>query len=130
MIIVDASVMVTALADDGGDGRRSRLRLRGEDLAAPHLIDYEVMSAWRHMVGRGSLDAQRVESAMRDLQDLDLERAPMGPLHQRCWELRSNLTVYDAAYIALAEATGSTLLTADTRLSRTPGIRCAVEILY
>ena len=104
MIVVDASVIVTALADDGDDGDRVRERLRGERLVAPHLIDLEVVSAWRRLAAAGQLDDRRVALAMTDLGALRIERAPHQPLVRRCWELRANLTVYDASYVALAEA--------------------------
>ena len=129
MIVVDASVVVTALGDDGRDGDRARGRLDGERLLAPHLLDLEALSAWRRMVGSGHLDERRARLAVEDLLALRIERVAHGPLLERCWELRVNLTLYDAAYVALAEATGSTLLTADATLARSPGRRCAIELL-
>jgi predicted nucleic acid-binding protein len=72
---------------------------------------------------------RRARLALDDLVDLSIQRAPHLPLLVRCWELRDNLTIYDAAYIALAEALGTSLLTADTRLARAPGLMCPIEIL-
>ena len=129
MIVIDASVVVTALADDGPDGDRARLRLRGERLVAPHLIDLEVVSAWRRLASGGAMDDRRAALAMDDLVALRVERVGHGPLLRRCWELRTNLTVYDAVYVSLAEALGTRLLTADRRLSGAPGCRCQVELL-
>ena len=129
MIVVDASVVVTALADDGDDGDRVRERLRGERLVAPHLIDLEVVSAWRRLAAAGQLDDRRVALAMTDLGALRIERAPHQPLVRRCWELRENLTVYDASYVALAEAIDAVLLTGDRRLAEAPGVRCSVEVM-
>jgi predicted nucleic acid-binding protein len=129
VIFVDASVIVTALADDGADGDRARHRLRGERLVAPHVVDLEVASAWRRLAAAGDIDDRRVELAFADLLSLRLERLGHGPLLGRCWELRSNLTIYDAAYVALAEALSATLVTADRRLADAPGLRCAVEVL-
>ncbi|MET0578672.1 MAG: type II toxin-antitoxin system VapC family toxin [Ilumatobacteraceae bacterium] len=129
MIVVDASVIVTALADDGGDGDRVRERLRGERLVAPHLIDLEVVSAWRRLEAAGKLDDRRVALAMTDLSTLRIERAPHQPLVRRCWELRANVTVYDASYLALAEAVEAVLLTGDRRLAEAPGVRCSVEVM-
>lgn len=129
MIVVDASIVVTALADDGADGDRVRERFSGQRLAAPHVIDLEVVSAWRRMTAAGDLDDRRVQLALEDFADLRLERAPHGPLLARCWELRNNLTVYDAAYIALAELLTTKLVTGDTRLAEAPGTRCEVEVL-
>jgi predicted nucleic acid-binding protein len=129
MIVVDASVIVTALADDGDDGDRVRERLRGEQLSAPHLIDLEVVSAFRRLASAGQLDDRRVALAMADLGALRIERAHHQPLVRRCWELRSNLTVYDASYVALAEAVDAALLTGDRRLAEAPGVRCSVEVM-
>lgn len=129
MIVVDASVIVTALADDGHDGDRVRDRLRGEQLVAPHLIDLEVVSAWRRLAVAGDLDDRRVQLALADLRSLRLDRVPHGPLLARCWDLRENLTVYDAAYVALAEITGLVLLTADARLAGASGSRCEIDLI-
>jgi predicted nucleic acid-binding protein len=129
VIVVDASIIVTGLADDGPDGDRIRARLRGERLVAPHVIDLEVASAWRRLASAGQLDHRRVTLALADLDSLRLERAPHGPLLGRCWELRDNLTIYDAAYVALAELVEATLLTGDTRLASAPGINCDVEVI-
>ena len=129
MIVVDASVIVTALADDGTDGDRVRHRFRGERLLAPHVIDLEVGSAWRRLAAAGALDDRRVELAFADLLALRLERVAHGPLLARCWGLRANMTLYDAAYVALAEALDTTLLTADRQLAGAPDTRCAVEVL-
>ena len=129
MIVVDASVVATGLADDGPDGDRVRDRLRGEQLWAPQLIDLEVTSVWRRLVIAGTLDERRAGLAMRDLESLRLERAPHRPLLGRCWELRRNLTVYDASYVALAELVGTALLTGDRRLAAAPGISCTVELI-
>jgi predicted nucleic acid-binding protein len=129
VLVVDASVLVTALADDGGDGDLARSRLIGEQLAAPELIDLEVMSGLRRLTAAGRLPARRTSLALADLMDLAIRRAPHLPLLRRCWELRASLTVYDAAYIALAEAMEVVLLTADERLARASGPRCTIEVL-
>ncbi len=129
MIVVDASIVVTALADDGPDGDRVRARLRGERLAAPHVIDLEVAAAWRRLVAAGELDERRAQLALDDMDALRLERAPHAPLLARCWELRHNVTIYDAAYIALAELMATSLLTGDARLATAPGTRCSIEVL-
>ncbi|HEU5082695.1 MAG TPA: type II toxin-antitoxin system VapC family toxin [Acidimicrobiales bacterium] len=129
MIVVDASVLVTGLADDGPDGDRVRARLRGERLAAPHLIDIEVLSAWRRLTKARDLDDRRVALAMEDLRSLRLDRVPHGPLMDRCWQLRENVTIYDAVYVALAEAMEVPLLTADVKLASAPGLRCEVDLV-
>ena len=129
MLVVDASALAPALADDGPDGDSARARLRGEALVAPELIDLETVSVIRRGVQAGRLDARRARFALADLVDLPLRRAPHRPLLVRCWDLRDNLTVYDAAYVTLAELLGVVLLTADARLARAPGLRCDIELL-
>ncbi|MEZ0165270.1 type II toxin-antitoxin system VapC family toxin [Kineococcus sp. LSe6-4] len=129
MIVVDASVLAPALADDGPDGDRARDRLRGEVLTAPDVIDLEVTSVLRRTANGGHLPERRADLALNDLLDLPLRRAGHRPLLRRCWELRHTVTSYDAAYVALAEMLGIVLVTADTRLSRAPGITCEVEVL-
>lgn len=129
MLVVDASVLAVALLDDGPDGDHLRARLHGEDLAAPSLIDLEVVSVWRGLARGGQLDARRVAYALDDLRALPLQRVDHGALIMRCWELRENLTIYDAAYVALAEALQSTLLTGDRRIARAPGPTCPIEVV-
>ncbi|GAA4981669.1 type II toxin-antitoxin system VapC family toxin [Kineococcus glutinatus] len=129
MIVVDASVLAPALADDGPDGDRARDRLRGEVLTAPEVIDLDVASVLRRAAAGGRLPDRRADLAVRDLIDLPLRRAAHRTLLPRCWELRHTITSYDAAYVSLAEALGITLVTADARLSRAPGITCEVDVL-
>lgn len=129
MLVVDASVLVAALADDGADGDTARARLRDEELAAPELIDLEVVSVLRRQLSAGTLDARRAQFAVDDLWDLPMQRASHRPLLARCWELRDNLTIYDAAYVALAEALECALVTADTHLANAPRVRCPIEVL-
>jgi predicted nucleic acid-binding protein len=129
VIVVDASVVVVALADDARDGDFARARLRGERLSAPELLDLEVVSVLRRQVRRGEIDVRRAALALDDLAMLPLERAPHRPLISRCWRLRENVTLYDAAYVALAEAMGVTLLTGDRRLAGATGPECHIELL-
>ncbi len=129
MLVIDASVLSVALLDDAEDGTRVRHRLRGEQLTAPSLVDLEVVSVWRALVRSGRLDRLRAGAALDDLRVIPLQRVEQTPLLGRCWELRDNLSAYDAAYVALAEALGTTLLTGDRRLSRATGPRCRVEVL-
>jgi len=129
VLVVDASVVATALADDGPHGDAARTRLRGELLVAPELLDLEVASVLRRQRAAQALEERRARLALDDLQAMPLRRAPHRPLLDRCWELRGNLTVYDAAYVALAELLQAGLLTADRRLARSPGPRCAIEVL-
>ncbi|MGC1853439.1 MAG: type II toxin-antitoxin system VapC family toxin [Solirubrobacterales bacterium] len=129
MIVVDASVLAPALADDGVDGDGVRERLRGEQLTAPELVDLEVVSTLRRAARAGRLDDRRSGQALTDLAALPLRRVPHLPLLSRIWELRDNLTAYDAAYVALAEALDALFLTADGPLGRASGVRCEVEVL-
>jgi predicted nucleic acid-binding protein len=129
LIVVDASVLVTALADDGADGDRVRGRLRGQRLIAPHLIDLEVVSAWRRLAAAGDLDERRAQLAVEDLRALRMERVPHRTLLTRCWARRGNFTVYDAAYVALAEVLNVTLLTADARLAGASRGPCEIELI-
>jgi predicted nucleic acid-binding protein len=129
VIVVDAGVLVAALADDDEWGDRARERVAGERMYVPDLVDLEVASVLRRLVRIGSLEPRRAAFALADLVDLPLRRATHRPLLARCWELRDNLTIYDAAYVALAEAAGMTLVTVDRALAAAPGVRCTIEAL-
>jgi predicted nucleic acid-binding protein len=129
VIVADASVLAVALGDDGPDGDLARARLQGERLTAPELVDLEVISVWRRQVRIGAVASRRAAQALADLAALPLRRAPHRPLLARYRELRDNLTVYEACYVALAGALDVTLLTGDGRLSRAAGPRCHIETL-
>jgi predicted nucleic acid-binding protein len=129
VIVVDASVLATALGDDGPDGDRARARLRGERLSAPEIVDLEVTSVWRRQLKAGLIEPRRAQLAMADLVAIPLRRAAHRPLLVRCWELRDNLSIYDGSYVALAEALDVTFLTGDRRLASAPGPRCQIEVL-
>jgi predicted nucleic acid-binding protein len=129
VIVVDASVVAPALADDSDNGDRARHRLRGETLVVPELLDLEVVSVLRKLHARGDLPARRGRLAIADLHALPARRASHGPLVDRIWELRSNVTPYDATYVALAEALGVPLLTADAQLAHAPGPVCRIELI-
>ena len=129
MLVVDASVLGPALVDDTPAGDSARARLRGHALVAPELIDLEVVSVLRRQLLAGVLDARRAELALADLLELPLRRVSHLRLLSRCWQLRHNLTVYDAAYVALAEVLGLVLVTGDARLSTSPGLRCDIDLL-
>lgn len=129
MIVVDASVLATALGDDGADGEVARGHLEGEGLFAPELVDLEVASVWRQAARSGRLESRRAAQALSDLRQLPLTRSPHGPLMPRIWELRDNLTPYDASYVALAEALSAALLTADRKLARAPGLGCEIRLV-
>ena len=129
MVVVDASVLVRALGNDDRPGEAARRRLRGESLLAPELVDVEVVSAFRQLLSRDELSPQRVAQALADLRRVPLRRVSHRELTLRCWELRDDLTPYDAAYVAVAELFGVPLLTADASLARAPGINCVVEVV-
>lgn len=129
MIVVDASVLAPVLGDDDDIGDEARRRLRHERLVAPELIDLEVASVLRGLQRAGHLSARRADLALADLLDLPLQRVPHRRVLARCWSLRENLTIYDAAYVALAERLGVRLLTLDLRLARAAVDICEVETL-
>ena len=131
MIVVDASVAVTALADDGSSGHELRTRLQADaDLHVPELLDLEVAAVLRRLVVvERTLSARRASEALEDLTDLPAERYGHRPLLGRVWELRHNLQAYDAAYVALAEALGAVLVTADRRLARCRELTCQLEVV-
>ena len=129
MIVVDASaVLEVLLRTPRGRGIEQRLLAEGESLCAPHLLDVEVAQVLRRYALAGQLDDRRGQEALQDLADLPIERYPHDVLLGRAWELRENLTVYDAVYVALAELLEATLVTADQRLAESPGHSADVEV--
>ena len=130
MIVVDASAVVEVLLNTvvGGD-IADRLLDRQETIAAPHLLDLEVLQVLRRFALAGDLDAERAEQAITDFSDLAILRYAHEPLNGRIWDLRSNLTAYDAAYVALAEALDVPLLTRDACIARSPGHGARVELV-
>ena len=129
VIVTDAGVLLAVFVDDGIWGDSARARLRGEELAAPQLVDLEVTSALRGLLRIGKVNERRAREALADLGDLSLRRASHRDLVTRCWDLRDNLTTCDASYVALAELLGATLITTDARLSRASQIMCPVEVV-
>lgn len=128
MLVTDASVLVPAIADAGADGQRYRKRIRGEQLAAPDLAKLEVLSALRRHILNGALTTSQADSAATNLTALPISTYPIQAFLRRCWELRDNVTPYDASYVALAESLGCPLLTANIRLANAPGPTCIIEI--
>ena len=127
MLVVDGSVIASAVADGGVDGGSCRGRIRGQALAAPDLLRVEVLSVIRRQVRTGSLSGGAANEAVEGLLALPVAVFPTAPLLRRAWELRDNVTSYDACYVALAEALECVLVTADARLAGAPGVRCAIE---
>ena len=114
MIVIDASAMVEALVGRDADARLLD-GLAGE-IAAPHLLDAEVLSVLRTLVLAGRLQLARAEDARHDHFDFTVARHPIEPLADRVWELRHQFTSYDACYLALAEAVDAPLFTCDAKL--------------
>ncbi len=130
MIVVDASVLVNAIGDDGPAGQLARTEIRAAgSLSAPDLIDVEVVNVLRKLWLKKALTARRFSNAVDDLLDLPMDRYPALPFVRRAYELRSNVTAYDATYVALAEQLSCELLTVDGRLSRASGVRCPIREL-
>jgi predicted nucleic acid-binding protein len=129
VIVVDASVLANAVGDDGPDGAIARAALSGNDLSVPDLVDVEVVSVLRRRWLAKTITARRFAAAVSDLASLPADRYPVLPLMSRAYELRTNATPYDATYVALAEQLNCVLLTADARLARATGPRCAITVL-
>jgi predicted nucleic acid-binding protein len=125
VIVVDASAALSALLNAGP----ARGTLASEQLHAPHLIDSEVASGLRREIAADRLDADAGWTVLDAWRRLGMTRYPVFSFLDRVWELRENLSAYDASSVALAELLGCTLLTADARLSRAPGTRCPITVV-
>lgn len=123
--VVDASVVVAALVDSGPDGTWAENELKSGPLAAPHLMPAEATNIVRRSVVRGAISVEAAALALADLAVLRVDLFPYEPFGARVWELRENVTAYDAWYVALAESLDAELATLDERLSRATGPRCA-----
>ncbi|WP_329494988.1 type II toxin-antitoxin system VapC family toxin [Kitasatospora herbaricolor] len=128
MIVVDASALVLALADEGerGDRARALLAAGGEWVAPEHLL-IEVMQSLRGLYLAKELTATRVAELAAELPGLTVRTVAVAPLLERIWELKDNLTPDDAAYVAVAERYRVPLVTADLRLMRASGPRCEIQ---
>lgn len=128
MIVVDSSAVLEALAgSDPAPGLIERLTVDG-DLQAPHLIDTEILHALRRMCRRKEISLERAADALSDLADLALTRYAHEPLNDRVWELRNNLTAYDATFVALAETLDVPLITCDAPMAAAPGHAARIEL--
>lgn len=125
MIVIDASAAVLGLLNDGD----ARSCLADEPFACPHLADSELLHALRARVLRGDIAAADAERALGTWARLGMYRVPVVGLLQRIWELRENLSGYDATYVAVAETLETPLLTADARLARAPGPTCPITVV-
>lgn len=130
MIVLDASAIVELLLGTvPGRAVAARIEDPAVGLHVPHLLDLEVVQVLRRYLREGEIEAASASNALAELRSLDLERHAHEPLLDRIWALRANLTAYDAAYLALAEALDATLVTCDARLARAPGARRRVEVV-
>ncbi|GAA2471072.1 PIN domain-containing protein [Streptomyces thermolineatus] len=130
LTVVDASVLASFYAV--GDRRNGSIVARlaaGDALYAPVHLDVEVVSALRGMARRNPELEAAVPRALKHLAAFPIRRVPLAQLLGRMWQMRGNVTPYDAAYVALAEQLGGTLLTCDTKLAGAGGIRCTVEVI-
>ncbi len=129
MIVVDASaILEVLLRTPAANPIGRRLFSARETLHAPHLLDLEVAQVLRRYCAFGNLAAERGAEALEDLADFPLTRYPHEPFLKRIWELRGNVTAYDAVYLALAEALLAPLVTSDRALARSGGHRAQVEL--
>lgn len=130
MIVVDASALIEVLLrTPAARAVEDLLFVPGQTLHAPHLLDIEVTQVLRRYAAKGEVDGERGRAALSDLSDLPLQRYPHSFLLPRVWNLRNNLTAYDAVYVALAEALEAVLLTRDQRLAAAAGHRARVEVV-
>lgn len=130
MLVLDASAVVAMLLERGEDAEpiRRRVEIPEESIHVPHLMDVEVLHALRRLVLQGNLTPQRSEVALEDLGNTKMTRYSHTAFLGRIWELKNNLTAYDAAYVALAESLAAPLVTLDGRLAQAPGLRASVEV--
>lgn len=130
MIVLDASTVVDFLLGTPAAARiEKRILSSRETWHAPHLLDLEVAQVLRRYVREGEIKTARGRQALEDLMILPLSRYPHDVLLPRIWELRQNVTTYDAAYVALAELLEAPLLTRDARLASVPGLRAEIEVV-
>jgi predicted nucleic acid-binding protein len=127
-LVVDASLVVSALVDGGDTGTWAESLLASGPLSAPHLMPAEVTNILRRAAAKGEITQDVASMAHADLLDLRVELFPYAPFAPRVWELRDNVTSYDAWYIALAESLGVSVATLDRRMAQASGPRCTFEV--
>jgi len=129
LIVLDASAAIDWLIQSpAGHLIEQRIRARNETIHAPHLLDIEVLQVLGRLARRGVISDQRADIAVQDLLNLRIVRYPLFILLQRVWQLRQNLTAYDAAYVALAERLQAPLLTRDAGIAGASGHSARVEL--
>jgi len=125
-VVCDASAIVAVLLDAGETGDWAAQTIASGPIAAPALVTYETANVIRRHELAGEISTDQAAQAHADLLALAIQLWPYELLAKRAWELRQNLSVYDAAYVAAAEVTELTLVTLDTRLAKAPGVRCTI----
>lgn len=128
VLVVDTSAVLESLVGERSDTALASRMATDGDLHAPHLIDIELLNALRGLVRAGNLSPDRAADARLDFADLTIVRYGHEPLADRIWELRENLTAYDAAFVGLAEALDAPLITCDAALGSAPGHTARVEL--
>ena len=128
LVVVDASAVVLLVASSHDAGNRLDARLTNAVLHAPHILPVEVDSALRGLVAGRVLSEGEAMAARQQAGRMPVDLWAWDALGERAGEMRSNLSMYDAGYVVLAEHIGATLITADARLARAPGVRCAIEV--
>jgi predicted nucleic acid-binding protein len=129
VIVLDASAAIDWLLQTAAGQRiETRIYSRGESLHAPHLLDLEVAQVLRRLVREGAVSGPRADQAIQDLLDLRVTRYPHFVFLPRIWRLRDNFSAYDAAYVALTEKLGATLITRDARLASASARAVSLEL--
>lgn len=127
-VVADASALVAMLIDSGSDGRWATDALSGAEIAAPDLLPFEAANIIRRQELAGTIGSDQAAQAHADLRQLTIESWPYELLAVRAFELRANLSIYDASYVALAELIDANLITLDRRIAGAPGLRCALSM--
>lgn len=127
-VVCDASALVALLLDGGPEGRWVADHLSGARLLGPSLVLFETSNIIRRHELAGLVSADQAAQAHLDLLDLAIEQWPYQLLASRAWELRQNLSLYDASYVALAELASTELITLDARIARAPNLRCTIRV--
>lgn len=127
IVVCDASAVVAVLLDSGPDGQWATAAISGATLAAPALMPFEAANIIRRHELAEVVTADQAAQAHADLRDLAVDEWPYDVLASRAWELRRNLTAYDASHVALAELLDATLVTLDRRIRDASGVRCTVR---
>ncbi|WP_205844132.1 type II toxin-antitoxin system VapC family toxin [Mycolicibacterium sp. GF69] len=126
-VVCDASTILAALLDSGDDGRWAAAKISEGDLYAPTLLPFECANVMRRQELAGRISTDEAGQAHTDLLDLAIDYWPYDLLADRIWELRQNLSSYDAAYVALAETLDATVVTLDRRIGGAPRLRCEID---